>query len=212
MISLSHISLDLFYKKLEYKLEHELVGELAHLKMIPKGRDLYPNKNDNPRQSAVLISFYQQDNELYFPLIKRTKSNGVHSGQMALPGGKVENSDKNLIHTALREAEEEVGLKQSNIQVIGTLSQIYIGVTNIMVQPVVGFMNSKPDFTPQLSEVEGIYVVKLSELLNPENKRCEIWEIRGEQIEVPFYLLNGKKVWGATAMILSELEALLSKP
>jgi len=202
---------DTFFEQLQHKLNTALIGEAAHLRMIPQGRDLYPKQDENPRKSAVLIAFYYHEDEIYFPLIKRASNNGSHSGQMALPGGKYEDADKDLIQTALREADEEVGIKASDVQVLGTLTEIYIGVTNYTVLPVVGFVSNKPDFVPDPTEVEEIHQVKLSELLKPENQHREEWNIRNQKVQVPYYNLVNAKVWGATAMILSELESLLTE-
>ncbi len=204
------IAMDNFVETLKQKLQYELVGEKAHLRMIPKGRLLYPELDANPRKSAVLIAFYYHNSELYFPLIKRTTYKGVHSGQIALPGGKLEKTDNSLIDTALREANEEVGITENIVTVLGCLSEIYIGVTNISVLPVVGFLNSVPNYILEPTEVDELYPIKLSDLLNTKNKHCEEWDIRGERVKVPFYNLSEQKVWGATAMILSELEDLLT--
>lgn len=203
------ITINALLKKLELKLNGELIGEEAHLKMVPHGRDMHPKQGSTPRKSAVLISFYSCNNEVYFPLIKRAAYDGTHGGQMALPGGKLEKTDKDLIHTAIRETEEEIGIDQTDVKVLGVLSEIYISVSNISILPVVAYINYEPSYKPDPSEVEQVHSVKLSELLNPENKYCEEWEIRGDKMDVPFYKLDDKKVWGATAMILSELELLL---
>lgn len=200
-----------FFNELKNKLKNELLGESAHKRMIPQGRDLYPKQDEKPRKSAVLIAFYYHGNEIYFPLIKRASNNGSHSGQMALPGGKYEDSDANLIETALREAHEEVGINPTEVEVLGTLTELYIGVTNFSVLPVIGILSKRPDYVLDKTEVDQVYDVKLSDLLNASNRNCEEWEIRNEKLFVPFYELANAKVWGATAMMLSELETLLTQ-
>lgn len=198
-----------FFNELKQKLESGLVGESAHKRMIPQGRDLYPKQDEKPRKSAVLIAFYYHDDEIYFPLIKRATNNSSHSGQMALPGGKYEESDTDLIETALREAHEEVGINPSEVEVLGTLTELFIGVTNFSVLPVIGSLSNRPNYLLDKTEVDEVHEVKLSDLLNLENRNCEEWEIRNEKLFVPFYELANAKVWGATAMMLSELESLI---
>lgn len=198
-------------KGLKTKLNGDLPGERAHRAMIPEGRNLYPKHSDKPRQSAVLILLYQDQNSLYFPLILRPKYNGIHSGQMALPGGKKEKADKNLIHTALRESCEEVGVCRDAMEILGSLSELYIPVTNMTVLPVVAIAKNKPEFIIKPDEVAGLFLVDIQEMLNPENKISEHWLLRGNKVKVPFYYLKKQKVWGATAMILSELEQLLTQ-
>lgn len=194
------------------KLKIHLAGALnkqAQEFMMPKGRITTPDFSNPPQKSAVLILFYPDNGKIMFPLIRRPKYNGVHSGQMALPGGKREKDDTDLIHTALRETCEEIGICKTKVQVLGVLSDHYIPITNMMVQPVVGFVHEKPDFMIDENEVDELFTIGLDEFLNKEIKMQEMWNLRGHEVEVPFYLMQKQKVWGATAMILSELESLI---
>ncbi len=177
--------------------------------MLPKGRLLQAKGSIPPRSSAVLLLLYPQNNELYFPLIRRPIYNGMHSGQMALPGGKMEEGDASLIQTALRESHEEIGVDKNSVEILGSLTDLYIEITHMQVLPVVGYVGKKPDFSIQVSEVDALFEIPLSHLFNPELKKKEWWNLRGELIEIPFYHLSEQKVWGATAMILSEFEQLL---
>jgi 8-oxo-dGTP pyrophosphatase MutT (NUDIX family) len=186
-----------------------LPGEKAHKLMMPEGRNLYPSNGDTPRLSAVLILFYEEEGELYFPLIKRPTYNGAHSGQMAFPGGKHEPGES-IDQTALRETHEEIGVPSEQVELIGQLSDLYIPVTNMLVKPFVAISKKKPIFKLDPIEVAALHPVNIKEFLNPQIKITEQWDIRGIGVKVPFYLLDEQKVWGATAMILSELEEIVS--
>lgn len=181
----------------------------AQQKMMPKGRITNPDFTNPPKKSAVLILFYPDSGAICFPLIRRPNFNGAHSGQMALPGGKFEDTDHDLIHTALRETHEEIGIPRTSIRVLGLLSDHFIPITNLLVQPVIGFVNHKPTFITNKNEVAELFEINLKEFLTDDIKKRELWNLRGNPVEVPFYFLQNQKVWGATAMILSELENVL---
>jgi 8-oxo-dGTP pyrophosphatase MutT (NUDIX family) len=194
---------------IQKQLAAELPGHQAYMQMVPEGRELVPPANCSPRKSAVLILLYQYNHAVYFPLIRRPKYNGAHSGQMALPGGKFEASDKTLVKTALRETCEEIGICDSNIKVLGTLTELYIPVTNMSVLPVVGYAENRPSFRPNLEEVDQIHFVKLHNITNDQLKKRETWQLHGKSVEIPYYFLDNQVVWGATALILSEFEAVV---
>ena len=184
-------------------------GQSAHEKMIPKGRLLVPNSPIPARQSAVMLLLYPKNGQVYFPLIRRPVYDGMHSGQMAFPGGKHESGDANLIQTAIRECCEEVGVCLNKLEILGTLTEIYIQVTHYQVLPVVGILQEAPTFKLDTNEVDAVFEIPLIEILNPQLKKTENWNLRGTQVDVPFYLLGNQKVWGATAMILGEFEEVL---
>jgi len=203
---------DYFYRfteELQKYISSQLPGFSAHQQMTPEGRSMQYDPLLPPRKSAVLLLLYPQNNQVFIPVIKRPEYDGIHSGQMALPGGKFEELDGDLIQTALRECCEEIGICSPPIEIIGPLSEIFISITNMLVLPVVGRMNEVPNFIIDPVEVAGLYPITITDLLNPEFKKKECWNIRGTEVDVPYYLLNNQKVWGATAMILSELEYLL---
>lgn len=187
-------------------LKQEKPGLVAHSQMMPKGRIMVPANGDLPRKSAVLLLLYPHKNRLYFPIIRRPVYNGMHSGQMALPGGKCEEQDHTLIETALRECHEEIGVPAKEVSVLGTLSELYIHVTHMQVLPVVGFTDKKPAFRTDPLEVDALFEIECQQIFEPGLKQTEAWNLRGETVQVPYYLLAGQKVWGATAMILSEFE------
>lgn len=195
------------------RIQMPLPGKKAHLAMAPQPVDLRRFESeyrDNPRLSGVLLLLYPVGGEIFFPLIKRPEYLGAHSGQIALPGGKMELSDESIIQTALREAEEEIGVARNSVQIIGQLSELYIPTSNFLVNPVIGFLESKPNFIPDQKEVERIIPTKLHELLNSQlRKRRNLKLQSGFQLDTPYFEIEGEMVWGATAMILSELSLLL---
>ncbi len=195
-----------YYRTVETLLAGELPGKRAQYKMAPAARNLpdTPVKGEI-KYAGVLILLYNQDNEYYTILIRRSTYNGTHSGQISFPGGQYEPHDNNLTFTALRETEEEIGISPERIKVIGKLTPLYIPVSNYCVHPVVGVLDSDPVFEQDPKEVEEIFSVRLKSLIHPEclisndniyeNERC---------IQAPYYHYKHLKIWGATAMILSE--------
>ncbi len=191
------------------KLKDPLPGKSAHLKMSPRPIDQRRFETKLPvdiRNSGVLLLFYPDAKRPFFPLIKRPEYPGFHSGQMALPGGKMEETDENVIQTALREAEEEVGIDRHEVRVIGKLSDLYIPTSNFLVSPIVGFLDKRPEFVPDSNEVSRIVQTDLDDLLSSEKRKETVLEIsKSISLHAPYFEIDGEVVWGATAMILSEL-------
>jgi 8-oxo-dGTP pyrophosphatase MutT (NUDIX family) len=202
-----------FIHQLTENLKKPLPGELAHREMeaSPSLRSRF-KPNNRTRRSAVLILFYPTKDKIYLPLILRPAYDGVHSGQIAFPGGRYEVHDENLIRTALREAQEEIGLRLTDVTVLGPLTELFIPPSNFYVLPVVAYMPYRPDFYPDPREVDNIIEIHAEELLNPNIKGNSVMQVRGEQITAPHYLVNGNKIWGATAMMLNELLMVLNHP
>ena len=193
----------------------ELPGKDAHVKMAPQPLDLRrftTSFSEPPKKSGVLLLFYPDASTIYFPLIKRPQYPGAHSGQVALPGGKVEEGDPDVVFTALREAEEEIGIDAGKVEVIGSLTELYIPVSNFLVSPIVGFLDHKPTFVPEQREVARIIPTTLNHLIQPEIvKQTPISLGGGKYLETPYFDIAGEVVWGATAMILSELIQVLKQ-
>lgn len=192
---------------LKIRLEKGLPGWQAQHKM---STTVHQNARINPpqrtRKAAVLILLFPNQDEWWLPLILRPTYDGVHSGQMALPGGKVEPEDQDLIATALRETYEEIGVKIDRTQVIGVLSDLYIPPSNITVTPVLAIMAQSPRYYPDPNEVAGITEVSINDLLLPDNFLIkEIRVFNGNLLKAPSFQIQGKTIWGATAMMLSEL-------
>lgn len=170
-------------------------------------------KGNSPRRAGVLALFYPgSDAGPRLLLIRRPSYPGVHSDQIALPGGKEEAGDPDLQHTALREAREEVGVSPGQVRVVRALSPVYIPPSNFEVSPYVGLSAGRPEFRRQESEVAELIEVPVTQLLSKD-----FLEVRrmttsyATDIEVPAFLLNGHVVWGATAMMLNELKSLLEE-
>lgn len=165
----------------------------------------------NPRKAAVLVLFYPDTKaNASFVLIQRKKYPGVHSNQIAFPGGKIENEDGNLKETALREAEEEVGVMPEKVELVRSLTEVYIPPSNFLVMPYLGYTHVKPDFRPQPEEVEKIIEVSVEEFLDEANVFTQRLNTSyAKSIDVPAFRLQGFTVWGATAMMLNEAKELL---
>lgn len=200
--------------QLKERLAGELPGARAHDMMMP--RPVRGNRNGfkhahTPKEGAVMVLLYEQDNIVHFPLIKRPTYAGVHSGQISLPGGKPEPRDPHLMATALRETEEEVGILAEQIKVIGSLSTLYISASHFNVKPIVGYLTTTPVFTPDVREVEKIFKMPLSLILNPDHQKEMDMSFPSYDLISPYYDLHGEIIWGATAMIISEFAEILSE-
>ena len=125
-----------------------------------------------------------------------------------MPGGTQEENEE-LTHTALRETQEEIGINKTSISIIGSMTPLFVPVTGFMIHPFIGYSSNKLEPTPDPSEVEAIFSVNISDLLNETNQTIEKRNIRGYDVEVPYFKLNNYEVWGATSMILSEFRDLI---
>ena len=194
---------------LDHHLDQPLPGYEAQRKMaplLPDGQRFNFSHTKAVKQGAVLILFYPSNDKVMFPLIQRPQYNGVHSGQVALPGGKQDDIDHSLVQTALREANEEIGIDHGKVKVLGTLTELYVQASNINVLPVIGYTKEKLSFRPDRHEVEEVMPTNLYDLLDSKKHRVSDIKVRQEiSLRAPFFDLHEKVVWGATAMILSEL-------
>ena len=191
------------------KLAQTLPGRIAQLEMAPALRQHYKGAPDDATVACVLVLLFPKNDDWHFTLIQRmSHEKDRHSGQISFPGGRLEEEDESLLAGALREAEEEVGIPREDINVLGRLTELYIPVSNFLVHPFVGFLEKSPEFVPQPSEVDNILEVPVAELNKIENKKTR--DIKGGKNivlkNVPYFDFEGKVVWGATAMMLSEFE------
>lgn len=197
-----------FVTKLEERLRQPLPGAIAHdiMRAMPVGPVVPDFRHKTPaRPGAVLVMLYEKDNAVCFPLIKRPEYLGAHSGQVSLPGGKAEPGE-DAITTALREAEEEVGVARSQLSVIGRLSDFFVVPSNFIVTPIVVINRHVPEFRPDPREVSRILTGDLLALARQDSIRNKEILAAGEfRMMAPHFEIEGEVVWGATAMIINEL-------
>jgi len=194
--------------------KESLPGEVAHIKMAPPERIDAMRQLDmsqvHPRNAAVMMLVYPKENLSHIALILRNTYNGVHSSQIAFPGGKEEPEDISLEHAALRETQEEVGIQPDLISVVRPFTNVYIPPSNFMVYPFLGYCLQTPQFIPDPAEVAGIIEMPLVDFLNDESVvQIEKATSYSKVIKVPAFKIGEHLIWGATAMILSELKEVL---
>jgi len=191
-----------------------LPGEASQFKMSPPFRSelikVYNGAKLKAKRAGVLALFYPDNQQrTKLALILRKTYRGVHSAQIGFPGGRYEDKDKTLRQTAIRETFEEIGISMNLIEVIQRMTDIYIPPSNFYVRPFFAITKSTPVFKKQDSEVEAILEVAISELLDDRFVIQEsVMSSNGNLVDVPAYMLNGHIVWGATAMMLSEIKDL----
>jgi 8-oxo-dGTP pyrophosphatase MutT (NUDIX family) len=168
--------------------------------------------NKNPKPAAVLVLFYPNyNNQTQILLTKRASYNGTHSAQISFPGGKLETTDFNLQSTAIRETYEEVGVEINSIEIFKEMTPVYIPPSNFLVNPYLAYLEETPIFKKN-HEVEEIIEVSLVDFLNESSLSItNVTTSYAHKIDVPCFKLNGYIVWGATAMMLSEIKDLFPK-
>lgn len=197
---------------LENQLTDELPGELAHVEMAPIHRPSpdEARKWNDTKFSGVLVLLYPDNNRVHVALMLRPEYGGVHSAQISFPGGRWEEHDKDIRHTALREANEELGIIPDKVTVIGHLSELYIPPSKSLVTPVLAYAEEKPDFIPDEREVAEIIEADLFEMFKDKHfNNTEIVTSKYLLKEVPAITYKGHIIWGATAMILNEFKWVL---
>lgn len=190
-------------EKIRKALSKTLPGLVSHRKMLPLDRELVANPEEQTRlkHSSVLLLLFVENNELNVCLIKRPAHMKHHAGQIALPGGRIEKGETAL-ETALRETEEEIGIPKEQIEILGTLSELYVQVSRFQILPFVGWLHKKPEFNICKNEVEKTISFPLKNMKN-NLKEVELKTITGI-LKVPCIQFEEEIIWGATAMILSE--------
>jgi 8-oxo-dGTP pyrophosphatase MutT (NUDIX family) len=197
-----------FTGRIERRLLKPLPGYEAQLKMASVARLEWLKQQfdlTRAKKSGVLILLYPFRETIRTVLILRPEYDGVHGGQAAFPGGKQEESDQSLVETALREAREEIGINPGEVRVIGLLSELYIPPSNYLVLPVIGCIDHQPFFTPDPVEVDQLLELEVFLLFDDKFKKTMTVQAGGYSIEAPCYVVDGVTIWGATAMIFSEL-------
>jgi len=200
-----------FIKYIPKILTQPLPGVSAHIKMAPMERIAtlspeYYSKN-NPRQSAVMMLFYPKEEQATLVLIKRNTYPGIHSAQISFPGGKAEEYDKELQDTALRETWEEIGILQSDVNVVKPFTEIYIPPSNFLVAPFLGVSLNEPVFNPNPDEVQELIELSLDVFLDDATVvNTTMQTSYSKTTSLPAFKVGEHLIWGATAMILNELK------
>lgn len=208
------MNFDDFLNNISLVSKIELPSTNSHLKMAPSERKRFMQEAGNTyhyaRKAGVMMLFYPKAKVTHILLIIRNSYPGVHSSQIAFPGGKYENIDKNMQQTALRETYEEIGIPANAIKVIREFSEIYIPPSNFLVTPYLGISEAELHFILQPEEVAGILEVPLSKLFDETIITSHTIDTSyADAIQVPAFKIDNHIVWGATAMMLSELKDVL---
>lgn len=184
-------------------LSGNLRGMKSHQRMMPPNRKLKAAAGDTSRlkPSSVLLLLFEEDHELYICLIKRPVTMKHHAGQVAFPGGRIEPGET-PVETALRETNEEIGIPSEKIEVLGSLSELFVDVSGFLIQPFVGWLVEKPVFTLNKAEVEKILLFPLLQYKD-KLEETDLETVSG-RLMVPCFHFEGEIIWGATAMILAE--------
>lgn len=200
---------DTVLKQMSEVLLHPLPGKAGQMAMapLPIDEERFADLDlTRARKGAVLLLLYPDKGGCMVPFIKRSLYEGTHAGQISLPGGKWEPSDASLAYTAQRETEEEIGVKMESMKILGRLSSLYIPPSNYLVEPFIGFVENKPAFIPDPREVDRIITCSFAHLVNQTTRKQKELIIRKDyHLTAPYFDIDNEVVWGATAMILSEL-------
>lgn len=192
-------------------LQDPLPGTAQQYAMAPVSRSLFSSEEiraRNPRVAAVLAAFVWKNDGPHLVLIKRQEYPGAHSGQISFPGGRLEQGET-LEMAALRETHEEIGVPSSEIRVLGALTDLYIPVSNFQVFPFIGLFEKQPIYQPDQVEVNSVLEIPFTHFTDPRNRVEREVKGRTYQLKVPAYTVGEDIIWGATAMMISELTAML---
>lgn len=203
--------LDLLAQRVSRELPHERENLPPDIQAFRKGVKAL---NPPPRICAVLLAFFEgHKGQIYLPFMQRPEDGSVHGGQISFPGGGQEDHDQHLFDTAIREAEEEIGISVSQQHVLGTLSDIYIPPSHSLVTPVLAYMPQAPEsYEPDPKEVAQVLEFSLDQLRDPRNHGRKAVYIPGKgKLHFPTFRAGKHEIWGATARILSELFLLLDE-
>ena len=185
-----------------------LGGISSQYKLAPQFRqtyDLKSIKSQMPNPAGVAVILYQEQSQIHIILTKRADYSGHHAAQVSFPGGKQEGNDKQLIDTAIRETREEIGVILDHSLFVRQMTDIYIPISQFLVTPFVFFLSKKPKLTLNY-EVENVLLPQWPELMSNDNiivKNTGVF--KGQQIKSPGINWQSEFIWGATAMMLSEL-------
>lgn len=173
-------------------------------KIVKYEKILSKNKINEMKKAAVLVCFFKRKDEYYLPLIRRPMHEKNHPGQIALPGGAMEENET-LENTALREAFEEVGIIPDNVEILGKMTPLPVPVSKYVITPFIGITNNEPKWNINRQEVDELIILKYTDLIDSNNGYYEDWNLNGNMLRVPIFKIMNKDIWGATAAVLSEL-------
>ncbi|MEI7501905.1 MAG: CoA pyrophosphatase [Paludibacter sp.] len=202
--------------QIKQKLQLPLPGISSHLKMAPphRAQDIVNLKDNtlNAKKSAVLILFFHEDDNLKMIVIRRSVYVGIHSGQIAFPGGRYEEEDKDVRITALREIQEEIGISEDKIEILGRLSDIYVPPSNFLISVFVGYLAEKPIYQIDEREVDEVIEIPFSEFLNHDTIKEKSFFVNSIKAadNAPYFDVTNAEIWGASAMVISELLDILT--
>ncbi len=198
--------------QLKEELQNELPGTHFHQSMIPaRPYPLILPENEVVQASVSIIMYLSGKKSYQFLLIKRTDYNGHHSGQVSLPGGKADITDSTLLHTAIRETNEEIGIRLSETSYLGKLTPLHIQVSGFLVTPFVFYISEPKNFTIDKNEVQYVIRSDISLLLTEDTLKTTRIKVKENEIQAPYFDIEGEVVWGATSMILAEFKEILRR-
>ncbi|MHB9142869.1 MAG: NUDIX hydrolase [Paludibacter sp.] len=197
--------------ELKQKFQLPLPGVSSHLKMasLNRAQELIDKKDQvlNAKKSAVLILFFQDEDILKMIVIRRSNYVGIHAGQIAFPGGRYEEEDINVETTALREIQEEIGIPKDKIEILGRLTDIYVPPSNFLISVFAGYLNEKPTYKIEEREVAEVIEIPLADFFRPDIIKQKDFYVAKVKVvtNAPYYDTSNASIWGASAMVISEL-------
>lgn len=203
-----------FPEKLKSEIKKGLPGSQVQWMMASSNRMLedFPlTPGPDSREAAVLILLWPENDSIHTVFMKRPDYTGFHGGQISFPGGKKEPSDENIIRTAFREAEEEIGINSDSVENLGLLTPLYIPVSKMLVTAVTGWTGIKPVFRPAPREVDFLIEADIQQFMKSSAIKTMPMEIRGGIYDIRYFDYNGYVIWGATSMMLNELLEILKR-
>lgn len=185
---------------------------LATLRTRLQSRIRFVDADTAAKRAAVLVPFFEREGDYYLLFTLRTSNLPTHKGDVSFPGGRADKKDASLLDTALRESEEELGLRPSDVQLIGPLDDLRTMASNYVVTPYVGVIPYPYDFQPNAWEVAEIFSVPFTFLADRSNLNAETWLYDGATIPIQTYRYQGYKIWGATQRMIENMLDILKVP
>jgi len=205
--------IDKLKPKLVTRLNQKLPGFNAFSKLSPIPVRDYKHPDNEYRSAGVISLIYPKDGQAHLLFMKRTSKypQDKHAGQISFPGGKKDPTDLDMVACAVRECWEEVGVAKESYKILGSLSQLYVSVSNFLIYPYLAIADNPLNFNIETEEVSELIEYPLAELLDYKLLSTTEIMVRGYKMKnVPYFDLQGEVLWGATSMITSEIIQLMS--